>query len=213
MHGGLTYSTSTWRYHHNPSSPTTTGLVDYIHILYSVTQGSTFDIVSLYRNYIDNFTTKHMEIFWDVPTKIIPCSNSFHVCHTSSSKSLPFIQVSLCWVVSSTVVTVCANVITIVIYISSSGENMESNHALATLRSYIIEDLNYKHVGDYLVKQGLISQKEDFEIFQLLGKSRNVKLLNLICTRWLISCFYFQENMSFYLFSFSTNSAKVVPLI
>ncbi|CAL8122034.1 unnamed protein product [Orchesella dallaii] len=60
---------------------------------------------------------------------------------------------------------------------------MENNHALATLRSYIIEDLNYKHVGDYLVKQGLISQKEDFEIFQLLGKSRAVKLLNLICTR------------------------------
>ncbi|ODM98385.1 hypothetical protein Ocin01_08295 [Orchesella cincta] len=60
---------------------------------------------------------------------------------------------------------------------------MENNHALATLRSYIIEDLNYKHVGDYLVKQGLISQKEDFEIFQLLGKSRIVKLLNLICTR------------------------------
>lgn len=63
---------------------------------------------------------------------------------------------------------------------------MEGNHALTTLRPYIIEDLNYKHVGDYLVKQGLISQKEDFEIFQLVGKSRNTKLLNMICTRYAI---------------------------
>lgn len=76
---------------------------------------------------------------------------------------------------------------------------MDNNHALATLRSYIIEDLNYRHVGDYLVKQGLISQKEDFEIFQLMGKSRTTKLLNMICTRYYMTYIQYKNSLLYYL--------------
>jgi len=60
---------------------------------------------------------------------------------------------------------------------------METNPVLETLRPYLIEDLQYRHIGDYLVKKGLLSQREDYEIFQLVGKAKIIKLLSIISTR------------------------------
>jgi len=60
---------------------------------------------------------------------------------------------------------------------------MEVNPALETLRPYLIEDLQYRHIGDYLVKKGILSQKEDYEIFQLVGRAKIIKLLSVISNR------------------------------
>jgi len=60
---------------------------------------------------------------------------------------------------------------------------MDLNPALTYLKPYLVEDIQYRHVGDYLVKKGIISQREDFEIFQLVGKAKIVKLLSLLTSR------------------------------
>ncbi|XP_021950000.1 uncharacterized protein LOC110847375 [Folsomia candida] len=60
---------------------------------------------------------------------------------------------------------------------------MDLNPALQTLRPYLLEDLQYRHIGDFLVKKGILSQKEDYEIFQLVGKAKITKLLNIISSR------------------------------
>jgi len=60
---------------------------------------------------------------------------------------------------------------------------MDNNIALKKLRAYLIEDVHYRHVGDFLVKKGILSQKEDYQILQLMGKSKIKTMLDIIESR------------------------------